>query len=138
MIYEIYLKLQREANGDKKVRAVAHRNIEVFRFVLGRANVSHINRSEHLARLTLPPWPSLREAWDKEQKGTRWEYGSEKAWQFPRDFKRGQEVIVGTSKGLLGEPGEPRTDEERRRRHEELSKRLPPSLATHTHLNTTD
>jgi hypothetical protein len=109
VIYKTYLKLQREANAGKKLRNGANRNIEVFRFALERSNVRHVNRGEYLARLSLPPWSTLMEAWNKEQKGTPWEYRPKERWKFRRDFSRGQEAVVGMSQGLLGEPGEPRT-----------------------------
>jgi hypothetical protein len=104
LVKQAYVRLQREVHRGRRVRQGKERNIEVFRFVLDKSQVSVVSESEHLGRVTLPDtWRDLRKSWDKQfPVGHAWRYGEHNERNFYRDFMRGQRTVIGTQYGLLG------------------------------------
>jgi hypothetical protein len=104
LVKQAYVNLQREVHGGRRVRRGEERNIEVFRFVLDKSQVSVVSESEHLGMLTLlDTWRNLRKSWDKQfPLGHAWRYGEHNGRNFYRDFMRGQRTVIGTEYGLLG------------------------------------
>jgi hypothetical protein len=115
-VAKAYRKLQREAHGGHNYRSPEDRNVEVFRFVLEQSEVQILNREEHLAKLTLPKWKEMRQAWNEMYaRGHKWHYYNSKdpdARIFRRDFDRGQQAVIGTKCGLPGIPNQPMTKAE--------------------------
>jgi hypothetical protein len=115
-VAKAYRKLQREVYGGRNYRSPEDRNVELFRFVLEQSEVQVVDREEHLAKLTLPQWKEMRQAWNGiYPKGHEWHYYSSKdpnARVFRRDFDRGQQAVIGTKLGLPGVPSQPMTKAE--------------------------
>jgi len=115
-VAQAYRKLQREVYGGRNYRAPADRNVEVFRFVLEQSEVRIVNREEYLAKLTLPKWKEMRQAWNElYPRGHRWHYYNSTdpdARIFYRDFTRGQQAVIGTRWGLPGVSRQPMTKAE--------------------------
>jgi hypothetical protein len=104
LVKQAYVGLQREVHRGRRVRRGEERNIEVFRFVLGKSQVRVLSESEHLGRVSLPDtWRTLRKSWDEQLPVDHdWRYGEHNGRNFYRDFLRGQRTVIGTEYGLLG------------------------------------
>jgi len=104
LVKQAYVGLQREVHRGRRVRRGEERNIEVFRFVLGKSQVRVLSESAHLGRVSLPDtWRTLRKSWDEQLPVDHdWRYGEHNGRNFYRDFLRGQRTVIGTEYGLLG------------------------------------
>ncbi len=131
-VREAYCKIREKALNDKEVlaqvslRCASFRNMEVFRFVVGQAQFDTKDAGRLLARLKLPPWPQIKEAWNKQCPESDPGHYKE-AKYFKRDFKRAQQAILGTDQGLPGIPGQPMSRDEVKemnRRMREGNKRM--------------
>jgi len=85
--------------------------VAVYRFVVDQSEIQIVNAEEYLARLKLPSWRRMLELWNELlPEPHSWRYKNVR--NFQRDFRRGQEAIIGTKWGLPGVPGEPKNAEE--------------------------
>ena len=120
LVKKAYAKFQRdskvgELTGEATTTRRSYgRKAEVFRFVVEQAEIAVISEKENLGKLVLPDsWRELRKLWDDHLPTDHaWKYG-ENGWRnFQRDFKRGQEAVIGNEYGLPGVPAQPRTAEQ--------------------------
>jgi hypothetical protein len=109
LVRKAYTILQRQAHGGRNIRRTTERNVELFEFVLEKAEVKFVSRDEYLARLELPgTWADLMQEWNELYDPSHpWHYTE--ASNFGRDFGRGQQAIAGTKYALSGVPGQPKT-----------------------------
>ena len=122
LVAKAYARLKREMKGREEgltrpattTRRSYGRATEVFRFVVGRSEISVVSEKENLGKLVLPDsWRKLRELWDDHLPADHaWRYGENGHRNFHRDFMRGQEATTGDRGGLPGYPGQPMTSAE--------------------------
>ena len=117
LVSKVYYQLQRELrHGPESQRRASYkqsspRNVAVFRFVVDQGEIQIVNAEEYLAWIKLPSWRRMLELWNEQlPEPHSWRYKNVR--NFQRDFRRGQEAIIGTKWGLPGVPGEPKNAEE--------------------------
>jgi hypothetical protein len=128
IVAEAYRSLQRQIHG-KKNRRPELRNVEVFRFVLDKAEVEITDRGERLGKLALSmTWREILEDWNRVYpEADAWHYKNARTTgvqNFRRDFDRGQEAVIGTRFGLPGVPDQPRTAAETKAAFERMLENL--------------
>lgn len=127
-VREAYCRARELMNADTELGGGSggsprSRNMEVFRFVVGKSKIHIVSEEEGLARLEIPPWPEMMKAYNAAlSKDDPRRYKEPK--RFKRDYKRAEHPIIHTDCGLPGIPSEPKTREENKERRQRLRELL--------------